>query len=146
MTIRFELFAAGPARPEDVWALVGDLHRLPEWTDAERVQVHGDRPDEAGGAVSTAQGARRVDWTVVTRERRLVELSTTLPQGRLGLGVRVLPDPLGSRVVLACAFHPATRTAGVRFRLLGAPDLRRRFDRWASSAVRVAPNAEDQPA
>lgn len=141
MTIRFELFAAGPARPEDVWALVGDLHRLTEWTDADRVEVRGDRPDEAGGAVATAEGDRRLEWIVTTRERRLVELSTTVPGGRLGLGVRVLPDPLGSRVVLACAFDPASRTAGLRFRLVEAPALRRRFDRWASAAVRVVPPA-----
>jgi len=139
VTLRFELFAAGPGRPEDVWALVGDLRRLPEWTDAERVEVRGDRPDEAGGAVATSEGDRRLEWTVTTRERRLVELSTSLPQGRLGLGVRVLPDPLGSRVVLACAFSPTTRAARFRFLLVDGPALRRRFDRWASSAVRVAP-------
>lgn len=141
MTVRFELFAAGRARPEDVWALVGDLHRLPEWTDAERVEVRDDRPDQAGGEIVTAEGDRRLDWTVTTRQRRLVELSTTLPRGRLGLGVRVLPDPLGSRVVLACAFEPSTRAARFRFLLLDGPALRRRFDRWASSAVRAAPAA-----
>lgn len=139
MTVRFELFAAGPARPEDVWALVGDLCRLPEWTDAERVEVHGDRPDEAGGEVTTAEGDRRLDWTVTTRQRRLVELSTTMPRGRLGLGARVLPDPLGSRVVLACAFDADTRASRFRFWLIDGPALRRRFDRWASSAVRVTP-------
>lgn len=135
MTIRFELFAAGPARPEDVWALVGDLHRLPEWTDAARVEVHGERLSPS--AVVIAEGDRSLEWLVTTWERRLLELSTSLPSGRLSLGVRVLPDPIGSRVVLACAFEPASLAPGVRFRLLGAPALRRRFDRWACSAVRV---------
>lgn len=138
MTIRFELFAAGPARPEDVWDLVGDLHRLPEWTDAEHVEVHGDD-------VVTTGGGPRLEWRVTTRERRLVELSTPMDSGRLGLGVRVLPDPLGSRVVLACAYEPVSRATAVRFRLTGAPSLRRRFDRWASTAVRGGSGVSPPP-
>ncbi len=153
MTFRFEIYAAGPARPEDAWALVGDLSRLREWTDVERVEFSGPqaRPEggrrqtrepqfpgagEAGTGVVTHERGRRLAWTVSTREQRLVELVTTVPAGELGIGVRVVPDPLGCRVILAGVFAPATRAARLRFAVLDGPALRRRFDRWATTAAR----------
>ncbi len=136
MTFRFEIYAAGPARPEDAWALVGDLSRLPEWTDVERVEFPEGRSGEAGTGVVTHERGRRLAWTVSTREQRLVELVTTVPRGELGIGVRVVPDPLGCRVILAGAFAPATRAARLRFAVLDGPALRRRFDRWATTAAR----------
>lgn len=137
MTIRFEVFAAGTAAPGEVWALVGDPARLPEWTDADAVEVEG--PLAPGATVVTRDRGRRLAWTVSTLEPRLLELATDLPDGRLGIGVRVLRDPLGSRVVLAGGLDPATRRARWSFRLLGAPSLRRRFDRWSQRAVRAQP-------
>jgi hypothetical protein len=137
VTVRFELYAAGPPRPEDVWALVSDPRRLHLWTDAETVVVPAG-PLARGTTVTTEDGRRELTWTVTTLESRLLELTTALPRGRLGIGVRVLRDPLGSRVVLAAAFAPARRAARLGFLLLGAPSLRRRFDRWSTAALRAA--------
>lgn len=135
MTVRFEIYAAGPGRPDDVWTLVSDPRRLPRWTDADTVEPP-EEPLARGNRVVTGDGGRRLTWTVRTLESRLLELVTELPGGSLGIGVRVLGDPLGSRVVLAAAFAPRTRAARLRFLLAGAPALRRRFDRWAAAAAR----------
>lgn len=137
MTIRLEVFAAGSAAPDDVWALVGDPRRLPEWTDADTVELTGSL--EPGATVVTRDAGRRLVWTVATVEPRLLELVTNLPGGRLGIGVRVLRDALGSRVILAGALDPASAQARWKFRLSGAGKLRRRFDRWSQHAVRAQP-------
>ncbi len=132
MTVRFEIYAAGAATPERLWDLVGDLRRLPEWTDADAVEL----PDS--GTVITRDGGRRLEWTVSTPSAQLIELTTTLPGGQLGIGARVLRDPLGSRIILAAAFDPASRGSRWRFLLLGGRMLRRRFDRWSARALALA--------
>jgi hypothetical protein len=138
VTIRFEVFAAGGASPDEAWARVGDLRRLPEWTDADAVEVPPG-PPSVGSSVVTRDAGRRLEWTVRTLESRLVEMSTSLDSGVLGIGARVVHDRLGSRVILAAALEPASRGAGWGFRLWGAPSLRRRFDRWSTEAVRAQP-------
>ncbi len=48
MVVRVELYATGAVPPEDVWAVVGDVRRLPEWTDAERVEQAPPPPADVG--------------------------------------------------------------------------------------------------
>jgi len=138
VTTRFEVYAAGAADPAAVWALVSDLARLPDWTDADAVEDLPDEPARVGTTFATRVGRRRVDWRVRTLDRRLVEAAAFLPGGVLGVGAGVFPDPLGSRLVLAGAFAPTSRAARLRYGLLGGPDLRRRFDRWGPRALRAA--------
>jgi len=142
VTRRFEVYATGAADPDDVWALVGDLRRLPEWTDADAVEV-GPGPVAVGTEFTTVAGGRRMDWRVRTLDRHLIEAATWLPTGVLGIGVRVLPEEGGgARVVLAGAFAPKGRLASLRFALLGGPDLRRRFDRWSPVAAAAPPGID----
>lgn len=143
-TSDLEIYARGPAEAAAVWGLVGDPARLPEWTDVTVVEGADTVPPE-GGRFATVERGRRRDWRVVTRTDRLLEVDTRLPWGALGVGVRVVADPAaprhdparpGTRVVLAAAFLPRSVAGRVRWFALGAPALRRRFDRWSRDAVR----------
>lgn len=136
--ITFEQFALGVMPPERLWSVVGDPWRLPEWTDVERITAVAPEPVAVGSMISAVDGGRSRDWRVVTAEDRLLELVTEVDSGRIGLGVRVLPDPDGARMVLACAYRGRDSWAEVRFRLFGASGVRRRFDRWSAQALRVA--------
>jgi uncharacterized membrane protein len=137
VTARFEVYAAGPADPERVWALVGDLRRLPEWTDADSVEELDAGPPAVGTTFVTRVGGRRLGWRVRTLEPRLIEAATWLPGGVLGIGVRVVAgEDGGSRVILAGAYAPNSRRSSLRFSLSGGPRLRRRFDRWSPVAAR----------
>lgn len=139
----FEFYAAGAIPHEEVWARVSDPHRWPEWTDVTRVEADPGLPS-TGDVITTVERST-VRWHVITSAERLLELAADLASGgRLELGARVVRPASGSRLVLAARFTPASRTADLGFLLRGGPALRRRFDRWASSAVRVAPTAEDQ--
>jgi len=129
-----ELYAVGATPPEQVWALVGDLRRLSEWTDADSAEVSG--PVAVGTVVTTRDGERVLEWRITTAEQRLVEAVTTLPRGELGIGVRVARDPYGSRLIMAAGFTPADRVAALGWLLLGGPAMRRRFDRWTRTALR----------
>lgn len=129
-----ELYAVGVAPPEQVWALVGDPRRLPEWTDADSAEASG--PVAVGTVFTTRDGGRVFEWRVTTAEQRLIEAVTTLPRGELGIGVRVARDPYGSRLILAAGFTPANRLAALGWLLLGGPALRRRFHRWTRAALR----------
>lgn len=134
--LQFEMFSTVPCPPEELWALVGDLRRLPEWTDADRVHAAPEPPVEVGARFATETAGDRVDWVVITSLERLVEIKTDdLPAGRFGVGVRVAPDPLGSRLILAGMLDPAR--SAVRARLVDLPALRGRLDRWADKAVRA---------
>lgn len=135
MTVRFEVYALGRGDPDEVWDLVSDLRRLPEWTDADRVEDLAPGPVAVGTTFATRVAGRRLDWRIRTLDRRLIEAATFLPAGVMGIGVRVLADAAGSRMVLAGAFAPADRRSALRFSLLGGPDLRRRFDRWSPRAL-----------
>lgn len=129
-----ELYAVGGAPPDQLWALVGDPTRLPEWTDATSVEVSG--PVAVGTTLTTRDAERILEWRITTAEQRLLEVVTTLPRGELGIGVRVARDPYGSRLILAAGFTPADRVADLGWFLRGAPALRRRFDRWTRAALR----------
>jgi hypothetical protein len=135
ITRRFEIFASGPAEPDQVWALVGNPRRLPEWTDVEGVERVDAEPIEVGSQLVVRYAGQISTWEVTTFQPRLLEAVTSLERGRLGIGVRVLADPVGSRVVLAAAFAAADRMAAAGFLLLAGPRLRRRFDRWSQGAV-----------
>jgi len=163
-----ELFASAAVKPEALWALVRDVRRLPEWTDADEVLTveppatsppptspppppsppsprSPDLDVAVGTTVVTRDGPRRLSWTVTAREPRVLELGTTLEHGRLGIGVSVVREAMGARarIVLASAYQPDTTAAALRFRIAGAAGLRRRFDAWTRRALRAA--AADGP-
>jgi hypothetical protein len=136
MTLRFELFAAGRASPEALWALVGVPARLPEWTDAESVAGAPTGLEEGAEFVTVEAGGRRLAWRIITADQRLWEAATATPRGHVQLGLRVVRQTGGSRLVLAGALTPAgTRW---RARLLDVPSLRGRMDRWAARAMELA--------
>lgn len=138
MVVRVELFATGNAPPEDTWAIVGDLRRLPEWTDAEQVGRIEPEPAAVGSEMVIAEDGRSRLWRVVTVEPRLIEVSTQTARGPLDIGVRVVRERSGSRLILAGAYRPAGLIQTLRTRVVDAPTLRRRFDRWSQSALRLA--------
>jgi hypothetical protein len=135
VTLQFELFAASPTTPERLWDVVGDLSRLPEWTDADA----GGGVDDGvgvGDTFTTVDGDRQLVWTVITAEPRLLEARADTASGRVGVGLRVAADPGGSRLVVAGMLKPSVNR--LRARLIELPRLRRRLDAWSTRAVRVA--------
>jgi hypothetical protein len=136
MTLRFEMFAAGPVKPEDLWAVVGDPRRLSEWTDAERVEHAPEPPLTTGTAFATVDGRRRLEWRLITVEQRLIEAVSQTPIGQVAVGARVVREPGGARLILAAAIDPAG--SRLRARLLHMPALRGRMDRWVHRALGVA--------
>jgi hypothetical protein len=133
--LQFELFALVPVEPSRLWALVGDVARLPEWTDATAVEGAPEAPG-VGDRFATLEGSRILRWTVITSENRLLEAKTDTACGRLGIGVSVRSDGEGSRLVLAGLLDPSM--PGWRARLVEVPRLRRRFDAWSARALRAA--------
>jgi hypothetical protein len=132
--LQVEVFAAAPAPPAALWALVGDLSRLPEWTDAEAVARVPTAP-AVGDAFTTRVEGTALSWTVITVDQWLLEAKADTACGRVGIGVRAAPDPGGSRLILAGMLKPAV--GALRARALEVPRLRRRFDAWSARAVRV---------
>ncbi|MEX2100873.1 MAG: SRPBCC family protein [Acidimicrobiia bacterium] len=137
MSVRYELFAAGSASPDDLWGLVGEPRRLPEWTDVRQVEV-GAEPLVVGTAVTVREDSQTLHFTVTTLEERLIEGIADTERGRIGIGIRVVRDPLGSRLILAGFHEPAGALDRWRVRLATAPAVRRRFDTWAERALEVA--------
>ncbi len=134
--LRFEMFAVALAPPEDLWALVGDPRRAPEWTDAEEVVPPPEPPLAVGARFSTRDGDRRREWVVITAGDRLLEVKTDdCEMGRIGLGVRVTADPAGSRLVMAGMLDPIH--GGLRARTVDLPSLRRRCERWMDVATKA---------
>lgn len=138
MVVRVELFAAGSVPPEDVWAVVGDVGRLPEWTDADWVEPVPERPVAVGTELLVLVDRQERVWRVITAEQRVLELEADTPRGAVSMGVRVVRERAGSRIVLAGALHPTGTAAILRARLVDAPALRRRFDRWTRRALDLA--------
>ena len=136
--LQLEVFAAAPVPPAALWALVGDLARLPEWTSATTV---ADLPAEPalGATFTTRQDGETLVWTLITVEPQLLEAKADTACGRVGIGARVVPDPAGSRLILAGMLRPTV--GAVRARLVEGPRLRRRFDEWCAAAVRIATRA-----
>lgn len=143
-----EAFAVARCSPDALWALAGDLSRLPEWTEAEEV-VDAPAIPGVGDRFTTRDGVTERNWVVITSGPHLLEAKTDHTAcGRLGIGIRVVPDPLGARLVMAGLLDPqppgtseggATRLrrTGVA-RLRDLPRLRTRLDRWTDKAVRGA--------
>lgn len=138
MAVRVELFATGAVPPEDLWAVVGDVRRLPEWTDADRVERVEPDPVEVGTELEVVVAGHSRVWRVLTADTRVLEATSTAPRGPVGLGVRVVRERSGSRLVLAATFPPMGGLSALRVRVVDAPRLRRRFDRWTRVALELA--------
>ena len=135
MDIRFDLFATASVPTEALWAVVGDPWRLAEWTDVESVAAVEPDPPRVGTRIETVEAGTTRLWEITTLESRLIELRTSTERGEVGIGCRVVRDARGgSRIVLAAGLEHG----GLRARLFDVPSLRRRMDRWASNALRVA--------
>jgi hypothetical protein len=142
MAIVVELYATGPASAETLWNVVGDPWRLPQWTDVDEVVRVVPDPVVVGTEVVTSVDDRVLRWRVTTVEKGLLEAFTDTDRGRLGIGVRVVPDAAGARVILAGGYEPQNALTRLWVRLIGAPALRRRFDRWTGDALRAAAPTE----
>lgn len=158
MTARVEVYAAGSSTVEQTWAVVGDPWRLPAWTDTERVLSVDPTPLEIGTEITLVEAGRRRSWRVITAETQLLEAVSDLgadaegsgnPEhdgkgdvGQIGIGVRVVADPAGARVILAGAVRRDGLLGAVRARLVDVPALRRRFDAWSQAALRAAADAQ----
>lgn len=138
MRTAFELYATGDVSPDAVWSTVGDPWNLPLWTDAEGVLDVGPEPVAPGTEIVVAAGGAEYRWRVRTAESRLLEATTVLDGGAIGVGVRVVGDPRGSRIILAGAIDSPGAWRGWKARLIDAPAWRRRFDRWSQAALRAA--------
>jgi len=133
------MFATGQVAPEQLWRVVGDPWRLAEWTDVESVADVNPDPPTVGGQVTTVEAGTTRSWRITTLDARLLEISTDTERGRLGFGWRVVRDARGgSRLVLAAGVDVRGFTGRIRARMLDVPSLRRRMDRWAHEALRVA--------
>lgn len=135
MRTRFEMFATAAVATDAVWAVVGDPWRLPDWTDVESVAHVRPEPPQVGTEIETVEAGTMRTWRIVTFEPRLLEMTTTTERGGLSIGCRVVRDARGgSRIILAAGLE----RGGLRTRLLDVPSLRRRMDRMAHDALRVA--------
>ena len=134
MAVSAELYQVSGRSPEQLWQVVGDPWRLAEWTDAERVDSVEPQPVTVGTRITTAQDGDERVWRVITLEPRLLEMTAETNRGLLGVGIRVVRDPLGSRLIMAAQLA----ATGLRAQMVDGPALRRSLDRWCSAAVRVA--------
>jgi hypothetical protein len=139
MVVRFEMFHTGQVEPARLWRVVGDPWRLAEWTDVESVADVNPDPPVLGTTITTVEAGTTRTWQITTLEARLVEMWTSTERGSVGVGCRVVRDARGgSRLVLAGGLEASGRAGNLRARLLHAPSLRRRMDRWSAEALRVA--------
>lgn len=135
--LQFEMFSVGLLPPDELWALVGDPARVAEWTDAEEVRSVPEPPLTVGSRFTTVDGERQLDWVVITVGPRLLEVKTDgCAAGRFGVGVRVVPDPAGCRLIMAGMLDPSA--GKLRARAVDLPALRRRCERWSDRALTVA--------
>jgi hypothetical protein len=135
--LRTELYAVTTAAPDDLWAVVGDLWRLAEWTDADHVDAVTPDPPQVGTEVVTTERGQARTWQVVTKQNRLWEIATDAANGRLTVGFRVVRDPRGARLIMASGLEPKAKVGAVRARTVELPALRRRLDRWSAAALAV---------
>ncbi|MDP9405431.1 MAG: hypothetical protein M3O86_02355, partial [Actinomycetota bacterium] len=91
-TVRAELYRVSRLPPDALWAVVGNPWRLAEWTDAERVESVAPEPLAVGSEIVTVEAGDVRTWRAGTVAPRLLELTTTLPRGELGVGFRVALD------------------------------------------------------
>jgi hypothetical protein len=134
-----ELYATGSAAPAAVWALVGNPCRLPEWTDAEHVEDLSAETPAVGMTFVTVAAGQRLSWRLVTAEDRTLEAVAAAPFGELAVGVRAaMTQGGGTRLVLVAHLDHPGGLRGLRIRLGLGATLRRRMDRWAHAALRLA--------
>ena len=139
MDVRFDLFQTGSVDPQALWRVVGDPWRLAEWTDVESVADVSPDPPQLGSQIQTVEAGTTRVWRIVTWESRLLEMHTDTEKGRVGFGCRVVRDARGgSRLILAAGLEAHGALQRVRTHLIDAPSWRRRMDRWAGEALRVA--------
>lgn len=144
--IRFEMFQTGSVTTDALWSVVGDPWRLADWTDVESVADVEPEPMTVGTRIGTVEAGTTRVWRVVTSEPRLYEMTTDTERGEVGFGCRVVRDARGgSRIILAAGLTPRGFAARLRARALDAPSLRRRMDRWANEALRVAAMESGEP-
>ena len=137
------MFASGSVASDALWAVVGDPWRLPEWTDVESVAHVRPEPPQVGTQIETVEAGTTRVWRLTTRESRLFEMTTTTERGTLDIGCRVVRDNRGgSRIILAAGLE----RSGLRTRLFDVPALRRRMDRWATTALEIAAMSAEQGA
>ena len=139
MSIRFEMFATGSVSTDALWGVVGDPWRLAEWTDVESVADVSPEPVGAGTVIETVEAGTTRRWRIVTWEFHLLEMEADTERGKVAFGCRVVRDARGgSRIILAAGLERDGFASRLRARLLDAPSLQKRMDRWAHNALRVA--------
>ena len=134
MPMSVERFAATSSGAEALWAVVGDPARIPEWTDADRVEVIGDV--QAGARVAIVMGERRTDWRLLTFTDRTWEIERQGRLGWVGLGARVVDEGERARLVLVGSLDPSA--SRWRARVVELPRMGAMLDRWATAAVDLA--------
>ena len=137
--LTIDQYAEFVASADQLWSIIGEPRRLPEWTDVVSVR-NADALDgwEAATTV-TVREREETTWQVISLGQRVVEVSGATSCGQLGIGVRVIalraPDAgttgPGCRVVFVGRLEPSG--SEIRARLRDLPALRRRFDRWAKT-------------
>lgn len=144
MVVRFEMFQTGQVAPDQLWNVVGDPWRLAEWTDVESVADVRPEPAAVGSEVTTVEAGTTRTWRILTLDARLLEMTTATEHGEVAFGCRVVRGSRGgSRLVLAAGLQAHGLAARLRTKLLAVPSLRRRMDRWAHEALRVAAMTEE---
>lgn len=144
MDVRFDLFQTGSVDPKALWDVVGDPWRLAEWTDVESVADVTPDPPRIGSQIQTVEAGTTRMWRIVTLESRLMEMETQTERGAVGFGCRVVRDARGgSRLVLAAGLEAKGTRRRLRTQLFDVPSWRRRMDRWAGEALRVAAVADN---
>ena len=134
--MRVERFAATSAGADALWAVVGDPERIPDWTDADSVELVGEAV--AGGRVAVRVGDRRTDWRLLTYADRTWEIERHGRIGWIGLGARVVDEGGRARLVLVGSLDPSASASRWRARVVELPRIGAMLDRWASAAVGLA--------
>ena len=134
MPMSVERFAASVAGADALWAVVGDPVRIPEWTDADSVDVLGEAAP--GTRVAIRLGERRTDWRLLTVGDRAWEIERHGRVGWIGLGAKVVDEGERARLVLVGSLEPAG--SRWRARVVELPRIGAMLDRWACAAVDLA--------
>lgn len=134
MPMSVERFAASVAGADALWEVVGDPARIPEWTDADRVEVL-DEP-VPGARVAVHRRERRTDWRLLTYGARAWEIERHGRVGWIGLGAKVVDEGERARLVLVGSLEPAG--SRWRARVVELPRIGAMLDRWACAAVDLA--------